>query len=120
MDFFPLKNPAASSQQATKKKKQEITKTQLHLRLRRRILFCLPHPPFPLCSVPEAVEDVPIGVNPQHHVVRGGVVDEGALGMDEEHVGDPNLLHQAAVKCHALVVGALEGQTLVFPVVAEV
>lgn len=69
---------------------------------------------------PEAVEDVPIGVNPQHHVVCGGVMDEGALGMDEEHIGDPNLLHQTAVKCHTLVVGALEGQALVLPVVTEV
>lgn len=47
-------------------------------------------------------------------------MDEGALGVDEEHVRDPNLLHQTAVKRHTLVVGALEGQTLVLPVVTEV
>lgn len=40
--------------------------------------------------------------------------------MDKEHIGDPNLLHQTAVKCHTLVVGALEGQTLVLPVVTQV
>lgn len=74
----------------------------------------------PSLFVPEAVEDVPVGVDPQHHVVRGCVVDEGAFGVDEEHVGDPDLLHQTAVKGHTLVVGALEGQTLVLPVVAQV
>lgn len=83
------------------------------------MLYLQPRLP-PSLSVPEAVEDVAIGVNPQHHVVRGGVVDEGALGVDKEHIGDPNLLHQTAVKCHTLVVGALEGQTLVLPVVTQV
>lgn len=40
--------------------------------------------------------------------------------MDKEHVRDPNLLHQATVKGHALVVGARERQPLVLPVVAQV
>lgn len=109
--FLSIEEPAAWTQQATK-----ITKTQLLLCC---ILFWLPHLP-PSLFVPKAVQDVPIRVNPQHHVVCGGVVDEGALGMDEEHIGNPNLLHQTAVKCHTLVVGALEGQTLVLPVVTEV
>lgn len=96
-----------------------ITETPLLLSLRRHMLYLQPRLP-PSLSLPEAVEDVAIGVNPQHHVVRGGVVDEGALGVDKEHIGDPNLLHQTAVKCHTLVVGALEGQTLVLPVVTQV
>lgn len=112
--FPSIEEPAACTQQATK-----ITKTQLLVSLRPHILFWLPHL-LPSLFLPEAVEDVPIGVHSQHHVVCGGVVDEGALGMDKEHIGDPNLLHQTAVKCHTLVVGALEGQALVFPVVTEV
>lgn len=40
--------------------------------------------------------------------------------MDEEHVGDPDLLHQTAVKGHALVVGAGEGQPLILPVVTQI
>lgn len=71
-------------------------------------------------SLPQAVQHVPIGVHPEHHVVRGGVVDEGPLGVHEEHVGDPDLLHQAAVEGHALVVGAGEGQPFVLPVVTQV
>lgn len=47
-------------------------------------------------------------------------MDERSLGVDEEHVGDPDLLHQAAVEGHALVVGAREGQPLVLPVVTQV
>lgn len=70
--------------------------------------------------LPETVEDVAVGIDPQHHVIGGGVMDEGALGVHKEHVGHPDLLHQAAVEGHALVVGALEGQTLVLPVVAQV
>ena len=56
----------------------------------------------------------------QHDVVRGGVVDERALGVDEEHVRHPDLLHQPPVEGHALVGAAGEGQTLVLPVVAQV
>lgn len=47
-------------------------------------------------------------------------MDEGALGVHKEHVRDPDLLHQPAVKRHALVVGAGEGEPLVFPVVSQV
>lgn len=47
-------------------------------------------------------------------------MDEGTLGVDEEHVGNPDLLHQSAIKGHALVVGAGEGQPLIFPVVPQV
>lgn len=47
-------------------------------------------------------------------------MDEGTLGVDEKHVGDPNLLHQSAIKGHALVVGAGEGQPLIFPVVPQI
>ena len=69
---------------------------------------------------PEAVEHFAVGLDPQHHVVRGGVVDEGALGVHEKHVRDPDLLHQPAVKRHAEVFGAREGQPLVLPVVPQV
>lgn len=69
---------------------------------------------------PEAVEHFPVRLDPQHDVVRGGVVDEGALGMHEKHVGDPDLLHQPAVKRHAEVVGAREGQPLILPIVPQV
>lgn len=47
-------------------------------------------------------------------------MDERALRVDEEHVRNPNLLHQATVEGHALVVGALERQPLVLPVVTQV
>lgn len=40
--------------------------------------------------------------------------------MNEEHVGHPDLLHQTAVKRHALIVGAGEGQALVFPVMSQI
>lgn len=69
---------------------------------------------------PETVEDVAVRINPQHDVIRRGVVDERALGVDKEHIGNPNLLHQATVKGHALVVGARERQPLVLPVVTQV
>lgn len=71
-----------------------------------------------LLCLPEAVEDVAIRINSQHDIVGGGVMDERALRVHKEHVRDPNLLHQATVKGHALVVSAGEGQPLVLPVVA--
>lgn len=70
--------------------------------------------------LPKAVEHFPIRLDAQHDVVRGGVVDEGALGVHKKHVGDPDLLHQPAVKRHAEVVGAREGQPLILPVVPQV
>ncbi|KAG7224186.1 hypothetical protein INR49_019921, partial [Caranx melampygus] len=71
-------------------------------------------------DLPETVEDVAIRINPEHDIISGGVVDEGALGVDEEHVRNPDLLHQATVEGHALVVGARERQPLVLPVVTQV
>lgn len=47
-------------------------------------------------------------------------MDEGALGVHEKHVRDPDLLDQPAVKGHAEVVGAWEGQPLILPVVPQV
>lgn len=70
--------------------------------------------------LPEAIKYLPIWLDPQHDIVCGGVVDEGALGVDEEHVRDPDLLHQPAIKGHALVVGAGEGKPLILPVVPQV
>lgn len=61
-----------------------------------------------------------VGINSQHDVVGGRVVDEGPLGVHEEDVGDPDLLHQAPVERHALVGAAAERQALVLPVVSQV
>lgn len=59
-------------------------------------------------------------MNSQHDVVGGGVMGEGLLRVDKKHVGYPDFLHQAAVKGHALVVVASEGQTFIFPVVPQI
>lgn len=56
--------------------------------------------------LPHAVEDVPIREHSQHDVVRGGIMNEGPLGMHKEDIRNPDLLHQPAIKGHALVVGA--------------
>lgn len=56
----------------------------------------------------------------QHNVVGCRIVDEGPLGVDEEDIRDPDLLHQAAIEGHALVGAARERQTLILPVVSEV
>lgn len=58
--------------------------------------------------LPHAVEDVPVGEDSQHDVIRGRVVNEGPFGVHEEDVWDPDLLHQPAVEGHALVGGAGE------------
>lgn len=63
---------------------------------------------------------MPIREDAQHDVVRGGVVDEGPLGVHEEDVRNPDLLHQTTVKGHTLVGAAAEGETLVLPVVSQV
>lgn len=56
--------------------------------------------------LPHAVEHMTVREHSQHDVVRGGVMNEGPFGVHEEDVGDPNLLHQPAIKGHALVGGA--------------
>lgn len=58
---------------------------------------------------PQAVEDVSIRKDTQHDVVSGGVVDEGSLRMHKEDIRDPDLLHQATIKRHALIGAAGEG-----------
>lgn len=73
-----------------------------------------------LFFLPETVEHFPVGLDPQHDVVCGGVMDEGAFGVHEKHVRDPDLLDQPAIKCHAEVVGAWKRQPLVLPVVPQV
>lgn len=94
------------------------------IQYRNQLLSFLSHPTnsshWPNAALPEAIKYLPIWLDPQHDVVCGGVMDEGTLGVDKEHVGDPNLLHQPAVKGHALVVGAGERQPLVFPVVPQI
>lgn len=72
------------------------------------------------CPLPDAVEDFSVRVNPQHDVLHGGVMDEGAFGVDEEDIRNPDLLHQPGVKCPALVVSRRERQPLVLPVVTQV
>lgn len=47
-------------------------------------------------------------------------MDEGTFGVDEEDVGNPDLLHQPGVKSPALVVSRRERQPLVLPVVTQV
>lgn len=47
-------------------------------------------------------------------------MDERALGVDEEDVRDPNLLHEPGVERPALIVPGGERQPLVFPVVTQV
>lgn len=67
---------------------------------------------------PEAVEDMSVRKHPQHDVLGGGVMDEGTLGVDEEHIRNPDLFHQPPIKGHALIGGAGEGQALVLPIVS--
>lgn len=69
---------------------------------------------------PQAVEDMSIGEDAQHDVVRGGVMDKGPLGVNKEDIGYPDLLHQTAVKRHTLVSAAAERKALVLPVVSQV
>lgn len=57
---------------------------------------------------PQAVEDMSIREDTQHDVVSGGVMDKGPLGVHKEDIRDPDLLHQTAVKRHALVGAASE------------
>lgn len=70
--------------------------------------------------LPDTVENFAIRVDPEHDIVSSGVVDKGALGVNEEHVRDPDLLHQAAIEGHTLVGGAGEGQSLILPVVPQI
>lgn len=72
------------------------------------------------CYRPQAVEDMSVRKDAQHDVVGGGVVDEGPLRVHKEDIGDPDLLHQATVKRHALVGAAGKRQALILPVVPQV
>lgn len=73
-----------------------------------------------MCFWPDTVEDVAIRINPQHNVLHGGVMDEGALWVDEEHIRNPDLLDQAGIKSAALVAAGGEGQAVVLPVMPQV
>lgn len=70
--------------------------------------------------IPQTIEDMSIGEDTQHDVVSGGVMDKGPLGVDKEDIGHPDLLHQTAVKRHALVSAASEGKAFILPVVSQV
>ena len=70
--------------------------------------------------LPEAVEHVAVRVHPQHDIVCGGVMDKGPLGVNKEHIRNPDLLNKPTVEGHALVVGAGERQALVLPVVTQI
>lgn len=72
------------------------------------------------CYRPQAVEDMSIRKDTQHDIVGGGVMDEGPLRVDKENIRNPDLLHQATIKCHALVGAAGERQALILPVVPQV
>ena len=47
-------------------------------------------------------------------------MDEGALGVDEEDVRDPDLLHEPRVKRPALIGSGRKRQPLVLPVMTQV
>lgn len=71
-------------------------------------------------TIPDAEEDVPIRINPQHDVFHCSVVNERTFGVDKEDVRYPNLLYKPGVEGPALVVLGWEGQPLIFPVVTQV
>lgn len=47
-------------------------------------------------------------------------MDKGAFGVHEEHVRDPDLLYEPAIKCHAQIVRAWKRQPLVLPIVPQI
>lgn len=51
---------------------------------------------------------MPIWEDTQHDVVCRSVMDEGPLGVHKEDIGDPDLLHQTAIKRHTFVGAAPE------------
>lgn len=59
-------------------------------------------------QLPHAVQHMSIREHPQHDVVSGGVMSERPFGVNKEDIRDPDLLHQPAIKGHALVAGAGE------------
>lgn len=63
---------------------------------------------------------MPIREDAQHDVVSGGVMYKGPLGVDKEDIRHPDLLHQTAVKRHALVRAASKGKAFILPVVSQV
>lgn len=71
-------------------------------------------------STPQTVQDMTIREHSQHNVVSGGVMDKRPLGMNKEHIRDPDFLHQAPIEGHALVSGAREGKSLILPVVPQI
>jgi len=58
--------------------------------------------------VPEGVEHGAVAEDADEAVLHGDVMQEGALGVRDEGVGDPEQRHQAAVHAHALVPGEHE------------
>jgi len=70
--------------------------------------------------LPHAVEDMTIREHSQHDVVCGCVMNEGPFGVHEKDIWDPDLLHQPAIKGHAVVGGAGKRETLILPVVPQV
>lgn len=70
--------------------------------------------------LPNTVEDVPIGINPQHDVLHGCIMDERTLRVDKEHIWNPDFLHQTCVEGPTLVVAGGEGQAVILPVMPQV
>lgn len=58
---------------------------------------------------PEAVQNMSVWIDPEHDVVCGGVMDEGAFGVDEKNIRNPDLFHQTAIESHALIGSARKG-----------
>lgn len=47
-------------------------------------------------------------------------MDEGTFGVHKEHVGNPDLLHKPAIKCHTEIVSARKRQSLILPIVPQI
>ncbi|TRY89603.1 hypothetical protein DNTS_017781, partial [Danionella cerebrum] len=88
----------------------------LNEELRESDLFC---PQRVIAILPVQHENVSIWVNPQHYVLHGGVMDEGALGMNKKHIRLPDLLYQAAIKCTTQVVSGGKSQPLILPIMPQ-
>lgn len=70
--------------------------------------------------LPDTVEDIAIGIDSQHDVLHGRVMDKRAFRVDEEHIRNPNLLHKPCVEGAALVAAGGEGQAVILPVMPQV
>ena len=49
--------------------------------------------------LPDTVENTPVGLDLEQVVVRGDIVEVGALGVEEVSAGDPDLVDRLSVQC---------------------